>query len=191
MQYCRSCGRVDVTSGTSRHIGAGASISDIPADTDTIEKEMGYVMGASMLVSREFIAEIGLMREDYFLYFEEIDWAIRARGRFSLAYARQSHVFHKVQTSSNKAVGFSTRYYYRNRIRFASRFYPQHLGKTKRGLLVEMLRHATRGRWTHVRLIAATLRDARGLASEARSSGNQVLRSCAPAEDQSSDEGRL
>jgi GT2 family glycosyltransferase len=181
---------MDVTRGTSRHIGAGTSIGDIPANAAAIEREMDYVMGASMLVSREFIGEIGMMQEDYFLYFEEIDWALRARGRFGLAYAPHSHVFHKVQASSNKAVGFSTWFYYRNRIRFAGRFYPQHLGKTKRGMLVEMLRHAARGRWTHVRPIAATLRDAGQLATEARRSGNQVPGTCGAEEDQPLEKGR-
>jgi GT2 family glycosyltransferase len=171
--------RMDVKMGTSRHIGAGSTVDDIPADIGSVEKQMDYVMGASMLVSRKFIGEIGLMQEDYFLYFEEIDWAIRARGKFTLAYAPRSHVFHKVQTSSNKAVGFSTRFYYRNRIRFTGRFYPQHLGRTKRGLLVEMLRHAAKGRWTHVRPIAATLRDAGRLATEARGSAIQVPEPCA------------
>jgi GT2 family glycosyltransferase len=160
--------RMDVRSGTSRHIGANAAGADGVPDCDAVEREMDYVMGASMLVSRDFIGEIGLMREDYFLYFEEIDWAIRGRGRFRLAYAPHSRVLHKAQASGKKAVRFSTGFYYRNRIRFTSRFYPQHLARTKRGMFMEMLRHAARGRWTHVRLIAATLREADGLAAEAR-----------------------
>jgi len=159
--------RMNVRSGTSRHIGQNATTKDMP-DLDAVEREMDYVMGASMLVSRDFIGEIGLMREDYFLYFEEIDWALRASGRFSLAYAPHSHVLHKAQASGKKALRFSTGFYYRNRIRFTSRFYPQHLASTKRGMFMEMLRHAARGRWTHVRLIAATLRKADHLAAEGR-----------------------
>ena len=49
---------------------------------------MEYVSGASMLASRAFLENVGLMEESYFLYFEELDWALRARGKFDLAYAR-------------------------------------------------------------------------------------------------------
>lgn len=163
--------RMDTERAISRHIGAGASNRDIPADGQAVERKMDYVMGASMLVSRDFIREVGFMSEDYFLYYEEIDWAIRGRGKFDLAYAPHSHVFHKAQASGKKALRFSTRFFYRNRIRFSSRFYPQHLGKTKRGMVVEMMRHLVRGRWTHVQLIIATLLDADRLSTEARESG--------------------
>jgi GT2 family glycosyltransferase len=162
--------RMDVERGISRHIGTGLANRGIPADGRAVEQEMDYVMGASMLVSRDYIREVGLMSEDYFLYYEEIDWAIRGRGKFDLAYAPQSHVFHKAQASGKKALRFSTRFFYRNRIRFSSRFYPQHLSKTKRGMVVEMMRHLARGRWTHVHLIIATLLDADRLSTEARQS---------------------
>jgi hypothetical protein len=45
---------------------------------------MDFVNGASMLVGREFLEAVGLMEESYFLYFEELDWAKRARGKFTL-----------------------------------------------------------------------------------------------------------
>jgi GT2 family glycosyltransferase len=32
-----------------------------------------------MLVSKQFLETIGLMSEEYFLYFEELDWTLRAR----------------------------------------------------------------------------------------------------------------
>jgi GT2 family glycosyltransferase len=54
---------------------------------------MDYVVGASMLVSAKFITKVGLMAEDYFLYFEEIDWAFGRGVEFSLAFAPRSYVF--------------------------------------------------------------------------------------------------
>jgi GT2 family glycosyltransferase len=38
-----------------------------------------YLSGASMLVSRKFVDTAGPMREDYFLYAEEVEWCLRAR----------------------------------------------------------------------------------------------------------------
>ncbi|MFA6147230.1 MAG: glycosyltransferase family 2 protein [bacterium] len=72
-----------------------------PADPEEVERKMDYVAGASMLVSRAFLRDIGLMDEGYFLYFEEPDWAVRARGRYGLAYARDSVVYHKVGASTS------------------------------------------------------------------------------------------
>jgi GT2 family glycosyltransferase len=72
-------------------------------DTARIESRLAYVMGASILVSKPFLREIGLMSEDYFLFFEELDWATRARGRYWLAYAPESRVYHK----SGRSTGLS------------------------------------------------------------------------------------
>jgi GT2 family glycosyltransferase len=61
----------------------------------SVEERMTYVIGASMFVTRRFIEEVGMMSDKYFLYFEELDWALRARGRFRLAWAPGSIVYHK------------------------------------------------------------------------------------------------
>jgi len=65
-----------------------------------VEGTMDYLAGASMLVSRAFLHEVGLLNEEYFLYFEEPDWALRGKGKFSLAYAPESIVYHKVGAST-------------------------------------------------------------------------------------------
>jgi len=93
-------------------------------------QSIDYVQGASMLVRREFLETVGLMEEGYFLYFEEIDWAMRSRGRFRLGYAPLSIVYHKEGAS----IGTHTRrqqrsllaehYATRNRLLFTRKFYP-------------------------------------------------------------------
>ena len=143
------------------HIGHGYDVADIPADASNIERQLAYVFGASMLVSSEFIRRIGPMQEDYFLYFEEFDWAVRGRGAFSLGYAPDSHLFHKSGASSSKVMpAFTSHYYYRNRLRFARRFFPERVAATMYTLGLDMLRHLARGRWTTVRIIASVLREA-------------------------------
>jgi GT2 family glycosyltransferase len=56
---------------------------------------MRYVLGASMFVRRAAVEACGPMCEDYFLYFEEIDWAERMVGRYRLAVAMDAVVWHK------------------------------------------------------------------------------------------------
>lgn len=48
-----------------------------------------------MLVNRAFINEYGLMREDYFLYCEEIDWVLRMGWPSKAHIIPRSVVFHK------------------------------------------------------------------------------------------------
>jgi GT2 family glycosyltransferase len=154
---------------TTRQIGQGLRLDASPIDPAAVEREMFYVAGASMLVSNTFVREVGLMQEDYFLYFEEMDWAMRGREKFAWGYAPDSHVFHKSGASSSKVMpSFTANLYYRNRIRFASRFFPTLLPTVKRGLLVELLRHIARGRWTHARIVAAALWDAGKIVAQMR-----------------------
>lgn len=65
-------------------------------DPGEIERRMDYVAGASMLVSKGFLRDVGLLCEDYFLFYEEPDWAARAAGRYCMAYSPGSVVYHKV-----------------------------------------------------------------------------------------------
>jgi len=73
--YCRWIG---LPWHYGRFAGQGKKI-----DQTRAEGWMNYVEGASTLVSCAFLEEIGLMSEEYFLYFEEADWAMRWKDGFS------------------------------------------------------------------------------------------------------------
>ncbi len=106
-------------------IDAFESVSDA-FDATAVEERLRYVIGASMFVRREFIETVGLMAEDYFLYWEEIDWATRGRPAFTLGYAADSLVYHKVGASigtSDSGVGSPLSEYYmaRGRLKYCLR----------------------------------------------------------------------
>lgn len=64
------------------------------------EKEVEYVSGSAFLIKTEVINEIGLMDENYFLYFEESDWTLRAnQAGFKSLYVPKSKIWHKVSKS--------------------------------------------------------------------------------------------
>ncbi len=150
--------RFNYSNGVSRHIGQGTSATLVPRDGGEVEEKMAYVMGASMLVSVRFFREIGPMAEDYFLYYEEIDWAMRARGKFLAGYAPRSRVYHKSGANSSKVIPMRTaRYYYASRLRFVGRHLPARLGSARRSLLFDMLRHVVRGRWQLARVVGSVL----------------------------------
>jgi hypothetical protein len=57
--------------------------------------EVGWVAGASMLLRREMLEQVGLFDEGFFLYFEETDLCLRAkRAGWSTVYVPASKVAH-------------------------------------------------------------------------------------------------
>jgi GT2 family glycosyltransferase len=67
--------------------------------------KFNYVYGASLFVTKKFVETVGLMNENYFLYYEELDWAIRGlRNNFKISYCYPSVIYHKQGAATgNKA----------------------------------------------------------------------------------------
>ena len=114
----------------ANHLGAHAPVSAAPDPTD-VERHLDYIIGAALMISRPCLEAIGLMEERYFLYYEEIDWAVRARrAGYNLAFAPGVVVFHKEGgtsgSSSNQARRslLSEHYMVRSALLFTRKFYP-------------------------------------------------------------------
>lgn len=90
-------------------MGHGRQLSD-PVDAAGIEGRMNYITGASMLVSRDFLGLAGPMREDYFLYCEEVEWCLRARRKGArLGFAPGAQVLHHQGASTGSGHGVRAR----------------------------------------------------------------------------------
>ena len=77
---------------------------DVKPEAGLIEKSQNYIAGASMFVSRTFLAVAGPMEERYFLYCEEIDWFLRAARRgLRLGFAPDAVVIHHQGTTTGYA----------------------------------------------------------------------------------------
>lgn len=113
-------------------VGTGMSFSEISAEHD-VERSLDYINGASAMVTRRFLQTVGLMDEMYFLYYEEIDWAVRARSAgFRLGYWPESLVYHQVGASSGTAdegdaSNLSVYYAERSKFKFLLKHYPSFL----------------------------------------------------------------
>jgi GT2 family glycosyltransferase len=149
--------------GIARHIGEGALVGG-KINHGQVEMAMSYVVGASMLVSSRFLRSVGLMEEGYFLYSEELDWATRGRGNFSLAYAINSIVYHKVgasigsKHSAEAEKRLRSEYYsVKNRLAFTRRHYPYALPTVCLGILITLVIRALRGQWSRVTLLFKVL----------------------------------
>jgi GT2 family glycosyltransferase len=119
-----------------------------------------YVLGASMLIRRAFIERIGLMEEAYGFYFEELDWAARAKGHFALGYASLSYVYHKegasLGTRSRRHARsvHSEQYVARSRILFTRKFYPIYLPTVLAGVALTALHRMLIGQFRKAAQIA-------------------------------------
>lgn len=66
------------------------------ANAANVEAQQNYLLGASMLISRTFFSTVGPMREDYFLYCEEVEWFMRGAHRgMKLGFAPGARVVHR------------------------------------------------------------------------------------------------
>jgi GT2 family glycosyltransferase len=148
--------------GLMQEIGNGTQWPS-QVDEAAIEARLSYVCGASMLVSAALIDTVGLMEEDYFLFFEEIDWCQRAqKAGYLLAYAHDAVVYHKEGASIGTGKGHSrsllAEYFgVRNKMLITRRFFPWALAGVWILSWLQALRRLTQGRPRHARLMAMTL----------------------------------
>ena len=120
-------GQIDARTGVTRNlnIGEDTRITPPPATSD-----FDFISGASLIVSRAFIDAAGLMPEDYFLYYEEVDWAMR-RGDLPLAFCDHAEVYHIAgasigSPSLDRAASYTSHYHkHRSRMIFLRRWYPR------------------------------------------------------------------
>lgn len=116
-------GLINWTTGVTSNLNTLANPDTTPPPTPDA---MHFISGASMVASRRFYETVGPMREDYFLYYEEVDWAMRRNA--PLAYAVDAPVYHKggasigSRTTRQRASVLSLYYIHRGRMMFLWRF---------------------------------------------------------------------
>jgi GT2 family glycosyltransferase len=90
-------------------IGHGSSLSLVPEPAE-IERQQSYLNGASMMIGRRFRDVVGPMREEYFLYCEEVEWCLRGlKLGMRLGYAPDALVLHYVGTTTGSYDDFRRR----------------------------------------------------------------------------------
>ena len=144
-------------------LGAGQSPDSLPA-AESIERRMSYVVGASMLVTAKFVRDVGFMCEDYFLYFEELDWVMRSRGRYKLGFAPRSVVYHKEGATAGSDPNWRTRSMIsdlcavRNRLLITRRFFRPYYPLVYVTIVAALLRRVLRRQPRRAREVFRILR---------------------------------
>ncbi|MDP2934725.1 MAG: glycosyltransferase family 2 protein [bacterium] len=111
--------------GTDEIHFAGGKISWLYNEAKHVPGANDFITGACFLIKRKVVEKIGLMPEDYFLYFEDAEWCLKARrAGFDCKVVSEARIGHKVSKNTQE-YSFSYIYYqYRNGLLLAKRNAP-------------------------------------------------------------------
>ncbi|MCY1126029.1 glycosyltransferase family 2 protein [Frigidibacter sp. RF13] len=132
---------------------------------DPSDMRIDYISGAHMLVSRAFVDAVGHMPEQYFLYYEEVDWCLR-RGEFTIHYCPDAPVYHSAGhsagsgNSEQRQSPLSAYFMARSRVIFVAGFRPWAVPVAIAYAVLKAVRGLLRG---ETRASAAALRGTFGL----------------------------
>lgn len=122
-------GGVITGKGSTYHADAGKFDPSVPDDA---VRDVDYVTGACFLIRRDVIRQIGLFSEDYFLYYEETDYCIRAqRAGWRTVLAPQARSWHYKRSSGKYPPAHYIYYMCRNRVVFSQRFFAASFDETE------------------------------------------------------------
>lgn len=108
-------GMVDRVRGTSRMLGIGEE------DRGQYHqpREVDFVTGCALLVSREALKRAGLLDERFFMYYEETEWCARiARAGLRVVHLPEARLLHKIPLADRVDRPYVAYYMTRNRLLF-------------------------------------------------------------------------
>lgn len=84
------------------------------------ESEVDFVMGACLMVRRDVMEQVGMLSEDFYMFYEEVEWCWRIKqAGWKVMYVPQSRIVHhhmgsvrqRVWAMSNRLLQSSLTYY--------------------------------------------------------------------------------
>jgi N-acetylglucosaminyl-diphospho-decaprenol L-rhamnosyltransferase len=150
----------------SKHRAVARSVDlraagDVEPDPREVDSRLDAPSGASMYVTRACIERIGLMDERYFLFFEDLEWGLRAKRHFGIGYAHRSVVVHAGGTTIGSSIHpayqspLSIYLEFRNSILFVRKNFPNWLLLT---IMLQFARVALRAHAYPVGTLSAAFR---------------------------------
>jgi GT2 family glycosyltransferase len=127
--------------------------------------ETDYVIGASMFFNKQLLDSIGFMPDDYFLYYEDIDWCLSAKEAGYKNYTcLTSEVLHKQGGSTKNKYGktksenLNTRkYMYSSYLKLYKKKYPERISRARLILLKQFFGRLRRFNWNEAEIILKVL----------------------------------
>ena len=87
-------------------------------------KEITFATGCLMLIRKEVFETVGLLPEEYFMYYEDVDFCAKlADNGYKIIYNPRSVIYHKISNSSGEAESpFAIEWNTRNRLKFMMKY---------------------------------------------------------------------
>lgn len=90
---------------------------------DKESKYCNYASGCCLLIPRNIIEKVGYWAEEYFMYYEDMDYSIRIlQNGFKIFYNKDAVVYHKVGRTAGRKSELSIYYNVRNRLYVINKF---------------------------------------------------------------------
>ena len=141
-------GHVNFWLGRSRHF-----LTSVP------NNKIDFLTGASLLLRRAALESVGLLDEEFFMYWEDGDYCFRLRqAGWTLAVAGDSLVWHKEQGSVGKKSARLDGYFTSSAARFFARHSPIPVFSIWSGVILRIAKRIIAGDWERARQIWASVK---------------------------------
>ena len=119
-----------------------------PFIAPTPANKLQYIVGASLLVRREVLENVGLLDDNYFMYWEDADYGFRVRkAGWRLMVAPGSKIWHKEFAALGKRSPVLDMYFSTSAVRFFKRHSLLPLLPISIAVGGRLLKRAVRGKW--------------------------------------------
>ena len=90
------------------------------SDVNLIEREITFATGCLMLINCEIIRRVGYLPEEYFMYYEDVDFCAKIQDEgYKIWYNPKSIIYHKISGASGESESpFAIEWNTRNRLKF-------------------------------------------------------------------------
>lgn len=86
------------------------------------------VAACSLMMPMKVLREVGVMPEDNFIYWDDMEWGFRVKQKgYQVAAIAASKVYHEMSANVRRETTFSTYYLWRNQLNFFMKYTPEHL----------------------------------------------------------------
>lgn len=106
-------------------LGVHRGVDEVDHGQYDDSQDIEFATGCCLLIKRQVFDRVGLLDPKYFLYYEDLDFSMRARrAGFAVRYLPRAIVWHKNAQSSVSGGELHQYYFTRNRLFFGLRYAP-------------------------------------------------------------------
>jgi len=141
-------GKIDMLSGKTTHDNRTSRKIHEPHVVD-------YVSGCCMMIKKEIFDEIGIFDERFFLYYEDVDFCLRAKkAGYKCFVVTESLIFHRLSKTVGKSSKIALYYQIKSALLFGNR-YATNKVKNKMFIISQLVKFIIKNPWNGIHAIKA------------------------------------